>query len=218
MTRLQWALAAMLASAACTGQAQATELIDQNFLGYNSNGTLFPGYRYLQTFTVGITGILTRVDFYGLFAGYGPTSMVLDIFPTTAAGVPTGYILAGGYAPTISGNVISFQTSLAVVAGQVLALEPLLTGTDPAYFKGTYSGFADYVDYTRGQLFYSDVSGILTGNVGDIKSDIDFTTYVTVPTAVPEPAQWSMLIGGFALAGGAMRRRVAAVRLALARP
>jgi hypothetical protein len=29
-----------------------------------------------------------------------------------------------------------------------------------------------------------------------------------VPNAVPEPASWAMMIGGFALAGAAMRRRV----------
>ena len=35
-----------------------------------------------------------------------------------------------------------------------------------------------------------------------------------VSGAVPEPASWAMMIGGFALAGAAMRRRKAAVRFA----
>jgi hypothetical protein len=30
---------------------------------------------------------------------------------------------------------------------------------------------------------------------------------VSVPTAIPEPATWAMMIGGFAMAGSAMRRR-----------
>jgi hypothetical protein len=34
--------------------------------------------------------------------------------------------------------------------------------------------------------------------------------------AVPEPASWALMIGGFALAGGALRRRKAQVRLAFA--
>jgi hypothetical protein len=33
----------------------------------------------------------------------------------------------------------------------------------------------------------------------------------TVPAPVPEPATWAMMIGGFALAGAAMRRRTGAV-------
>lgn len=38
---------------------------------------------------------------------------------------------------------------------------------------------------------------------------------VHVRDAVPEPANWAMMIGGFALAGAAMRRRRAAVRFAI---
>jgi hypothetical protein len=30
---------------------------------------------------------------------------------------------------------------------------------------------------------------------------------VTVPSAIPEPATWAMMLGGFALAGGALRGR-----------
>jgi len=43
------------------------------------------------------------------------------------------------------------------------------------------------------------------------------TTYAQVGTgagAVPEPASWAMMLGGFGLVGGAMRRRKAAVRFA----
>ncbi|QTD57022.1 PEPxxWA-CTERM sorting domain-containing protein [Parasphingorhabdus cellanae] len=35
----------------------------------------------------------------------------------------------------------------------------------------------------------------------------DFVRVLTVATAVPEPASWAMMIGGFGLVGGAMRRR-----------
>ena len=43
------------------------------------------------------------------------------------------------------------------------------------------------------------------------------TTYAQVGSgagAVPEPASWAMMLGGFGLVGGAMRRRKAAVRFA----
>jgi len=37
---------------------------------------------------------------------------------------------------------------------------------------------------------------------------------VTPPPAVPEPASWALMIGGFALVGAAMRRRVTTLRFA----
>ncbi|WP_250890454.1 PEPxxWA-CTERM sorting domain-containing protein [Sphingobium nicotianae] len=46
-------------------------------------------------------------------------------------------------------------------------------------------------------------------------TDVDaFLDNVRVSGAVPEPATWAMMIGGFALAGTAMRRRKAAVSFA----
>lgn len=39
-------------------------------------------------------------------------------------------------------------------------------------------------------------------------------TRFTIGAAVPEPATWAMMIGGFGLVGGAMRRRVKAVHFA----
>ena len=42
--------------------------------------------------------------------------------------------------------------------------------------------------------------------------DINFTAIRS--SAVPEPASWAMMIGGFALAGGVLRHRRAALRFA----
>jgi PEP-CTERM motif len=43
---------------------------------------------------------------------------------------------------------------------------------------------------------------------------LDSTGGPTTPGAVPEPATWAMMIAGFGLVGGAMRRRVSKVRFA----
>jgi hypothetical protein len=54
----------------------------------------------------------------------------------------------------------------------------------------------------------------VTGLSGGTQS---LTTYAQVGAgagAVPEPASWAMMLGGFGLVGGAMRRRKAAVRFA----
>ena len=40
------------------------------------------------------------------------------------------------------------------------------------------------------------------------------TGVAALPTAVPEPASWAMMAGGFGLAGATMRRRRTAIRFA----
>ena len=52
-----------------------------------------------------------------------------------------------------------------------------------------------------------------TDNQGFFQAGLDNVS-VTGSGAVPEPASWAMMLGGFGLVGGAMRRRSAAVRFA----
>jgi hypothetical protein len=44
--------------------------------------------------------------------------------------------------------------------------------------------------------------------------DLTLTAGLQTPTGVPEPAAWAMMIGGFGLAGGALRRRASRVAFA----
>jgi hypothetical protein len=37
--------------------------------------------------------------------------------------------------------------------------------------------------------------------------DLAMTLTTAAPAAVPEPASWAMMLGGFGLVGGALRRR-----------
>ena len=57
---------------------------------------------------------------------------------------------------------------------------------------------------------FSKSVGQQFGSLTGISASVDFTA-ADVPGAVPEPASWAMMIGGFALAGGAMRRRKVAL-------
>lgn len=60
--------------------------------------------------------------------------------------------------------------------------------------------------YAPGKMFF-------TGNVGGCginpaSCDLNFrVTTSNIASAVPEPATWAMMIGGFAMMGGALRRR-----------
>ncbi len=59
------------------------------------------------------------------------------------------------------------------------------------------------------------VNAVLTGSNGEVDfNNIGFTAELSIPSAVPEPATWAMMIGGFGIVGGAMRRRARRVALA----
>jgi hypothetical protein len=65
---------------------------------------------------------------------------------------------------------------------------------------------ADFNDYAGGQL--NVVNSSIGGLGSKIPGDVGFRSFVDVQAgAVPEPASWALMIGGFALAGGALRRR-----------
>jgi len=129
----------------------------------------------------------------------------------TWSGGYTGQVL---YSNGATDFTINFDTA---VGGFGLFAEPdpfevhhfTLTLSDGSTVSGDFDGNAG-----AGFLgFVGDgiVSATLSSDVGFAFGDF----YVTAGTgAVPEPATWAMMIGGFALAGAAMRRRSAAVRYA----
>jgi len=69
-----------------------------------------------------------------------------------------------------------------------------------------FGGTARYVQF---ELFNNYAEGTIYDPYATGLSEVRFNT-----AAVPEPATWAMMIGGFALAGAAMRRRHAAIRFA----
>jgi hypothetical protein len=82
---------------------------------------------------------------------------------------------------------------------------PALYGGNPNYF---YGGVATFVGNPK-----SGLTGWSFG-VGRLDKDIDTSTLpdatfaiFTEVTAVPEPAVWAMMLGGFGVLGGTMRLR-----------
>lgn len=59
------------------------------------------------------------------------------------------------------------------------------------------------------------VTAFLSGTNREVDfQNIGFTANVSVPTAVPEPSSWALMIGGLGVVGFAMRRRKIAVSFA----
>jgi len=72
--------------------------------------------------------------------------------------------------------------------------------------KSTFGGHADSFFATKAIINNGPEVGKIATNQGP----------VTVPGAVPEPATWAMMIGGFGMVGGAMRRRRTAAKVVAA--
>ncbi len=105
---------------------------------------------------------------------------------TGSAGLlDTGYVYQGKTWDVYGGNLKITASSVAYGAGTVF-IDPIITVNQSA---AQAAGF-------NGQSLVQVPTGF--GN--------------NVPSAAPEPEQWALLIGGFALAGAAARRRRASAR------
>lgn len=199
-----------------------------------------PAYTYLvQSATAGKTGYLDHLDvqltrmlstlsprqgsvvlslYDGDFAaGTGSlvteSSISVDTLPSFG-GIPTDYALFdlrdAGFFVT-SGQVFSFRVEFLSTAEVTQTISGVIGNveivTDPAW--GVVPKFNDYA---RGEARSGNsVEGIL----GVLDGDLGFRSFVDVTApAVPEPASWALMVGGFAAVGGAMRRRPARVTYA----
>ena len=138
---------------------------------------------------------------FSLFAGQTLTGTALVTrtvtLPATIGSTPTWYDFELGSTAVTAGGIYT-----AVLSSGSSRVGPVL-GPDINIFTGAeLSGDA----YVPGRaLFTREVypNCPLTGNC-----DLNFrVTGTAAATAVPEPASWAMMVGGFALAGAALRRR-----------
>jgi hypothetical protein len=101
---------------------------------------------------------------------------------------------------------------IALDTTQYITYEFLLLGNTVTYrIDGvSYSGAAE-VTAAEQQLVVGDGSGSTLNGSGSMKiSGVSFDrapAFTSLPSLVPEPGSWAMLIAGFGLTGAAMRRR-----------
>jgi hypothetical protein len=84
----------------------------------------------------------------------------------------------------------------------------------PSNFGGfSYAGyieatsFADFNGFSANGEWTLVVNDLVAADIGSISGGWSMTFETEAGPAVPEPTTWAMMIGGFALAGLAMRRR-----------
>jgi hypothetical protein len=182
----------------------AAQVIDQSYDPGNNGGYTFNlNNPQAQSFTVGITGLLTQVDIraYNFFGGAnGPLNLRVHTFnpgaPPTLGSLLATASLPPSSVPSTSGFV-SFDLTAAppsVTSGQQLALVISTTGTTSYLWEGRVPG-----GYSSGQGYV--VSGNNLFNTGSGANwDFGFRTYV-----VPEPA--GLTIIAIALGAAGMCRR-----------
>lgn len=167
----------------------------------NSTGVGIVTFGLAQTFTVGITGTLTGVEFHGLKFDNTTGDLTVDIRTTTSGApqVSTGSALGtatvanaliAAYSPA---NATAFSTlfvdfsaaNIQVTAGDVLSF--VLTSP----IGQEFSIQTDYLDAYAGGSRWSQTSD---GNAFDelASADLTFRTFVDSANRVPEP-------GGLAL-------------------
>jgi hypothetical protein len=107
-----------------------------------------------------------------------------------------------------------FSVSLGYLAHENASWMPVLIGQITQDWTAQNPLAWNYNYYSGGELSYMLPSSSWTS----LPYDIGFRSFVdeTATAAVPEPASWAMMIGGFALAGGALRRRRAGAEVRFA--
>ena len=145
--------------------------------------------------------------------GFNPTGGIRQDVAGLAAGTQREMTFwSGSWAQNSSGSLTASlidTATLAVLGTTTINIPYNPNATGSAWVQYTLSGVVGASGQVRVQ-FSGDSGSGARGAPG-----LDNVVLRAVPGAVPEPASWALMIGGFALAGGALRRRQA-VRASLA--
>ncbi len=182
-------------------------MLDQEFLPASQSSLVIQQSQTVaQTFEVGLSGVLDRVDVevgrYGALAG----GITLEVRSTLPGGLPADTVLASAFIAvsdittswpfyqSVELDLSSFDVRVA--EGDLLAMV-LSSGTpDEFVWRGDHPG-----GYTRGQVYFDVGGGFL-----DLSGwDMGFRTYVDT-TPIPEPTALSLLSLGALVLVSARRR------------
>jgi hypothetical protein len=141
-----------------TDLAHPSPIIDQQqtVFGYTTGFQL--GLTDLaQTFTVGING---QLDSISIIAANSGLPISLDLLQTSG-GLPTSVVIASSSVAGTAGDppawaTFDFRSSdVMVMVGDVLAIQPIVTGVNGQVVGIALAYGADPDPYTRGELFYN---------------------------------------------------------------
>lgn len=207
-------MAGAFALASLTGVAQAATVITSpatlNLVNFGTgNGN---GLQAAATATASTMGMVFTPGLAGVFSGSSAGTNSTNGFTSPLAG--NANYLAVQPNGLITFTFAAAQTSFGLLIGTIDSYNSLsFTGTSGTQ---TYSG-SDIVNALGGSANGSTTRNVLFTGLNAFTtvtaSDTTFSAFEFVPAvtaAVPEPAAWGMMILGFGLVGGVMRRRSSA--------
>lgn len=201
-------LAALAATAVLAAHPAAAAVLDQASVPESGPfywGSYISNSLVLQTFTVGKSGILDRIEVaVASTSAYSNNDITLDLFgmPLDLT-APLPVPLASAFVarsklpttPTLSlSELTAFDLSAANLAVHVGDVYAFSVHSDNIGTNPSGSAYAGGVGYA-----FFDGLGFQP------YADLGFRTYVD--SAVPEAGTWALMIGGFGLAGAALRPR-----------
>lgn len=170
-------------------------------------------------------------EYYGsLVQGWGSDILLSDFDDGTATHDVFGRLLSGGSQRGIAGESNSSGGDSGgpnFINGQIVAVTSFGISGDAFRANGYCGGFAgqNSIDpYGDGGTtgIQANIRGCTNSSVGEMSGDtwllphLSYITSYVAAAAVPEPGTWAMMIVGFGLVGGAMRRTSRARPLAAA--
>jgi hypothetical protein len=206
-----------LAGVAATAPAAAATFADDYGAAGFSYGTLSGGAFSAYTAhgagdsaCLGLGACYTGNDTYAIIAKVSPTELLVHPGPGTGGNSAVMFTASTTGTYDLSGLLASFDVGqktggyFTIING-VLATTTI--GTAGNLFGGDPNGAAGTSDTLSflAALGAGDSVGVFVDNFNGYTGD---TTHLSGSiTAVPEPASWAMMLGGFGLVGAAMRRR-----------
>ncbi|HWI84783.1 MAG TPA: PEPxxWA-CTERM sorting domain-containing protein [Sphingomonas sp.] len=199
-------LAALCASAACLAAVptQASVVYDNGPIdGTITAWTLSAGQTVTDSFTLTGTTTITGFTFGGWSTAGTQISSVDYGFSSTLGGALTG-TSALTFGAVVPGTGFGGSYDVRDYTGSVA---PITLGAGTWYFSLgnsiTTNNDVGYWDINNGPSSAYVGTFDLAGYYGPTGS----SAFTLTGGAVPEPASWAMMVGGFGLIGGAMRAR-----------
>ena len=164
----------------------------------------YPVGAYGESITAPVNGGTSAAYFSSDTASPHSLSQIVDVAANTT------YTLSFDYYVPLNGYNNPFDASLSFLIDGVAAGSPLVAGSPGSLTPQKW--------YTFSTTFTSGATGGATPLAFQFRglgsTAADFAVDNVSMTAVPEPATWALMIGGFALAGMQLRRRKSSVSFA----
>lgn len=190
-------------------EAQAAELINGSFEQPGGNNRpLGANDAHVTGWVTGVNGLFyTKAPTFGISAGDGTYYISFGLNGTVVGTLSQTFDTIVGQTYRIDyllrqqGGVGDLQTLVAEIVGGPSVINTALPVTE--WGSGLTLNFA--ATATKTTLRFRDATP--RGGGGTANYGLDAVTINAVPSAVPEPATWALMLGGIGAIGGTLRRR-----------